>query len=138
MMEAVYTSEELRKIDIEIPKEYWKTHKSEIHVMNYNESQFIGKLENIQELYNSGVRVVKIKFEGIDNWNRPVFKHVDSSQRYGDVNNLFSYEPNESKFKEFMKLWKEDPKKHIEYLGRSFGCEPEGGLSDKIKLEIIE
>ena len=35
--------------------------------------------------------VLKIKFIGIDEWNRPIFKPVDKSKNYylSDVNHLF-------------------------------------------------
>lgn len=84
--------------------------------------------------------IVEIKFEGIDDWNRPVFKDVKSNMRYGDVNNLFSYhdiEDNE-KFKSFLLSYKENPRFYLEYFGRSFGCEPNGGLPKNIELKIID
>ena len=36
--------------------------------------------------------IIKIKFRGIDSWNRPVFKNIDSKSHYGSVNTLFNYE----------------------------------------------
>lgn len=84
--------------------------------------------------------IVEIKFEGIDDWNRPVFKDTKSNIRYGDVNNLFSYHDIEEndKWKKTLKLYKENPHFYLEYFGRSFGCEPNGGLPKNIKLKIVE
>tara|TARA_R110000851_G_scaffold202455_2_gene354205 strand:+ start:1432 stop:1821 length:390 start_codon:yes stop_codon:yes gene_type:complete len=85
--------------------------------------------------------IVEIKFEGIDYWNRPVFKDTKSDIRYGDVNNLFSYHEIEElndKWKKFLEMYKENPHFYLQYFGRSFGCEPNGGLPNNIKLKIVE
>ncbi len=36
LMKSVYSKEELRNIDCAIPMEYWETHETYWHVMNYN------------------------------------------------------------------------------------------------------
>lgn len=86
------------------------------------------------------MRVVKIQFEGIDNWYRPIFREVNSKNRFGDVNNLFSYHhPDENaKLKNYLKKCKQDPNNYLEWFGTGFGCEPHGGLGDDIKLQIVD
>lgn len=75
-----------------------------------------------------------IKFKGIDDWNRPVFKDVDSNLYFGDVNKLFDWStPKE----EVIKWYKED-NGGLEYFGQSFDCEPYGGRSEDWKFNIIE
>ena len=77
------------------------------------------------------MKTVKIKFEGIDDWNRPVYKDVDSKSRYGDTNKLFSWDATKEKVDNyFLKNTDE-----LCYFGESFNCEPNGGLN--VKLEII-
>jgi hypothetical protein len=86
------------------------------------------------------MRIIEIKFEGIDNWNRPIFKDVNSKWRFGDVNNLFSYHDIEEddKFKQFLVDYKKTPNYYLQYFGSSFGCEPNGGLADDIQLKIVD
>ena len=86
------------------------------------------------------MRIVKIQFEGIDNWNRPIFREVSSKNRFGDVNNLFSYNhPNENgKLKNYLKKCKQNPNIYLEWFGTGFGCEPHGGLCYDIKLQIVD
>ena len=81
-------------------------------------------------------RIIEIKFEGIDDWNRPVFKSTKSKHRFGDVNNLFSY--NEFKENKIIEQYKNNPNDYLVYFGQSFNCEPNGGLQEDIKLVIIE
>jgi hypothetical protein len=83
--------------------------------------------------------IVKIKFEGIDDWHRPIFRQLKSNIRYGDVNNLFSYSEIEGdKWNKFIEMYKEKPSAYLEYFGTQFNCEPNGGLPKNITLEIIE
>ena len=37
----------------------------------------------------------KVKFEGIDDFNRPVFKSVNNRNRYGSTDELFSHDEKE-------------------------------------------
>ena len=62
----------------------------------------------------------KIKFEGIDNWNRPVFKAKDSRERFGCIHELFDYDATEMDV--LSKVNEED----LCYFGNSFNCEPMG------------
>ena len=75
--------------------------------------------------------IVNIKFEGIDDWHRPIFKS-EKNNRYGDVNCTKTGKPDE--VKEFYR-------KNIyllEYFGNRFGCEPNGGYIKGVELNIID
>lgn len=56
MMKLVYSAKELRNIDVAIPKVYWDGKDKSIqvdtaiHVVNYNEPNRMGKLENMEEI----------------------------------------------------------------------------------------
>ncbi len=79
-------------------------------------------------------KIIKIKFVGVDNWNRPVFRNIESKSHYGSVSTLF---PWESKEEEVVKYFKENIDE-LEYFGNHFGCEPMGGLDSRLKLEIVD
>lgn len=49
-MAIVYTKEELNHIDSAIPIEYWGKIETYNHVMNYNEPNRMGKLENMYDI----------------------------------------------------------------------------------------
>lgn len=81
---------------------------------------------------------INIKFEGIDDWNRPVFKCVDEkykSIRFGSTNKLFNWNTPE---KEIIDYFKSTTVDALEYFGHSFGCEPNGGILKGLVLNIIE
>lgn len=61
-----------------------------------------------------------IKFEGIDSWNRPVFKEEQSNCRYGCLDKLFPYDATTQQIKEIVTEW------DLVYFGNSFDCEPMG------------
>ena len=61
----------------------------------------------------------KLYFCGIDNWNRPIFKNED--KYYGSVMMLFDYEATKEEVLNILQV------ENLEYFGRSFGCEPQGG-----------
>ena len=64
--------------------------------------------------------MIEIKFEGIDSWNRPVFKNIKSKSRYGCVFVLFDFYAPEKEV-----LSKIDEKSLL-FFGNKFGCEPLG------------
>lgn len=80
---------------------------------------------------------IQIKFRGIDDWNRPVFKCIDpryKSLYFGDVNKLWDWNENTDVVTNYYK----EHVDALEYFGDSFNCEPHGGLDSRIKLEIID
>lgn len=82
----------------------------------------------------------KIKFRGIDDYNRPVYKYVDNNIYIGSTDVLFPCEkiaPNGTA-KEINAYFRENLDKLV-YFGLTFNCEPEGGrFKDNIKFEIID
>lgn len=80
------------------------------------------------------MKTIKIKFRGIDNWNRPVFKDVNSKSHFGSTCRLFGYEEDPEKVKKFFRA---NPGE-LEYFGAYFGCEPNGGLKEGTTFEIID
>jgi hypothetical protein len=75
--------------------------------------------------------IVKIKFKGIDDWHRPVFKAVYSNTYYGDCDGRKTGKPED-----VIAFYKENIS-FLEYFGEHWNCEPNGGLNSNIKLEII-
>lgn len=74
-----------------------------------------------------------LKFRGIDDWNRAVFKDVDGFAHFGDVNHLWDWNtPKE----DVIKHYQEDDG-GLEYFGISFDCEPTGGRSSIWKFNFI-
>lgn len=74
-----------------------------------------------------------LKFRGIDDWNRPVFKDVDSSLYFGDTNKLFDWSADAETVSNY---YRNDPS-GLEYFGSSFNCEPHGGINECFKFKII-
>jgi len=64
----------------------------------------------------------KVRFEGIDDFNRPVFKALDNRNRYGSTDELFSHDAKE---KYVLRCMGEI--KTLTYFGKRFNCEPNGG-----------
>lgn len=76
------------------------------------------------------MKTIKIKFKGIDGWNRPVFKTLEAPYRYfGSVTTLFDYGVTED---DVLKKIDEDD---LVYFGNSFDCEPMG--TDSGNIEIV-
>jgi len=71
---------------------------------------------------------MNIQFEGIDDFNRPIFKGIDSNQRFGSVDFLFGYESTE---KEVLDVISEED---LLYFGNTFECEPMGSAAPEINI----
>lgn len=77
---------------------------------------------------------LRLKFVGIDDWNRPVFKRDDKKQYFGDTDNLFDWSATKE---EVLSLYEgKDLHRFICYFGTSFGCEP-SGVEIKKDIKII-
>lgn len=63
-----------------------------------------------------------LKFRGIDDFNRPVFKVLEKNYYIGSTDKLFSSDVKEKEVKEYFK----DRLGELIYFGESFNCEPEG------------
>ena len=68
-----------------------------------------------------------VKFFGIDDWNRPVFK--SKNEFYGSLNKLFDGQTTEEEVLE--KVTEED----LVWFGSEFNCEPMG-TKPQLLLEI--
>ena len=69
---------------------------------------------------------LKIRFVGIDDWNRPVFKGTHSY--YGSVNKIFNYDVSWEEIKNSV------TEKDLVYFGESFNCEPCGNACN-VKID---
>jgi len=80
---------------------------------------------------------IQLKFKGVDDWNRPVFKCIDERYKslyFGDVNKLWSWEHPP---KDIVEYYQKNVGA-LEYFGDHFGCEPHGGMPfTNLQLEII-
>jgi len=86
---------------------------------------------------------IKIKFKGIDSWNRSVFVGQEperyKSSYFGSVDTLFpdkTIAPNNT-VEEIVSYFKENVKE-LQYFGQKFDCEPMGGLASHVKLIITD
>lgn len=71
----------------------------------------------------------RVKFYGVDNFHRPVFKSLDIKKRfYGNVHILFNYDSSEE---EVLKLINED---NLTYFGSKFDCEPWGTSAENLVI----
>ena len=76
-------------------------------------------------------RILKLKFVGIDDWNRPVFKDEGAASPYfyGDTQHLFALDTQEWEVLRFYK--DKDLHESIVFFGNYFGCEPSGEHVDE-------
>jgi hypothetical protein len=72
--------------------------------------------------------MTKVKFHGIDHFNRPIFKEIGSNQFFGNMDNLFSRDAEEKEVLECINS------SDLFYFDRKFGCEPMG---TNCEVEII-
>lgn len=81
------------------------------------------------------MRILNLKFRGVDNFNQPIFKDPNRPAYYGTNDILFSNGENED---EVIKKIKEK-KIRLVYFGSSFNCEPYGlPLHDDVKINFIQ
>ncbi len=69
-----------------------------------------------------------IKFEGIDRWNRPIFKSLETKSRYGSVDHLFNDDSTEDDVLAII------TEKDLLFFGNNFGCEPMGDPTKNLKI----
>lgn len=79
---------------------------------------------------------IKLKFVGFDDWDRPVFQEEGRNHFFGSTNFLGDG-PGTVNGVNVVDFFKEKPKE-IEYFGREFNCEPNGGSSDDWELEFVK
>jgi len=76
--------------------------------------------------------MITIKFEGVDSFNRPIFKDINSKDRYGDTDHLFDTEATEKEV--LTKINIDD----LCFFGKRFGCEPTGTPAGDLKYISID
>ena len=84
------------------------------------------------------MKKIQLKFYGIDYFNRPVYKDVNSKNYYGSANVLFpdrGIAPNNT-IEEINDYFRNNIFQ-LCYFGTSFNCEPYGGSLKNIELIII-
>jgi len=114
---------QISRIDNQDIPSYWILFSEEI----YPDKQ----PRNIWESSITGIHKRQLKFEGIDDWNRPVFKDHNNN-RFGDVDNLFKWGST------FEIVTSKISEKHICYFGSTFGCEPIGTLINPDKIKLVK
>ncbi len=77
------------------------------------------------------MKEMKIKFYGVDDWSRPVFKRLDKKEFYGCVDKLVDYDISNEE------IYKQIKSTDLVYFGNSFGCEPMGTSCPKNESWII-
>lgn len=80
--------------------------------------------------------ILTIQFEGIDFWNRPIFKIEDRNLYMSDVNNLFDAGTTKEQIQEFYK--DKDLREHITIHGADIEDDPLGTrVKSNYELRII-
>lgn len=69
-------------------------------------------------------------FEGIDDWNRPVFKN-ENNTRIGSTDSLFEWRATEEE------VLKKINKANLVYFGNKFNCEPDGTRLNPDKFNLV-
>jgi hypothetical protein len=99
-----------------------------------------GKPVEVKHTVDIGIKLeMKIKFRGIDSFNRPVYKHINSTAHFDSTNTLRTYSRNPGIY-EIMEIdrYFRNNIHELEYFGTSFNCEPHGGENNKYELIIID
>ena len=84
-------------------------------------------------------KIIEIKFKGVDDFNRPVFKVPEQNIYFGSVNTLLpdpKINPNGTV--EEINAYFRKHTDEIEFFGEKFNCEPHGGRSSKWEFKIID
>lgn len=84
-------------------------------------------------------KLFDIKFRGVDDFHRPVYKVVGKQIYFGSTNILWgdpAWLPSKTE-KETNEFFRENPQR-LELFGSSFNCEPNGGNSPKWEFNIID
>lgn len=84
------------------------------------------------------VKTFNVKFVGIDDWGRPVFKIEDKKVYFGSTVTLFpnkSIAPNNTD--EEISNYFRDNTDELELFGERFNCEPHGGHASNWKFNIL-
>ncbi|WP_229086115.1 hypothetical protein [Bacteroides ovatus] len=86
-----------------------------------------------KQLKKTDMKDLRLKFKGIDDWNRPVFMD-DNGRYFGDTDHLFDYTASKDDVLNFYRNMSLN--NCICYFGQQFGCEPMG-IEIKSNVKII-
>jgi len=82
-------------------------------------------------------KIIDIKFRGIDDFNRPVYKDIKSNTYFGSTEKLFSNDTPTKEINDYFSGNLENMDK-LELFGYKFNCEPIGGFNhEKFVLNIL-
>lgn len=84
-------------------------------------------------------RIIQVKYKGIDDWSRPIFKDISASNYFGSCNYLFpnrTIAPRNADI-EIVTFFRENIGE-LEFFGNRFNCEPMGGMPDNVELQIVD
>ncbi len=80
-----------------------------------------------EDCHRGDIKTITIEFAGIDSFNRPVFKDVDTGTFYGNTDLLFALDtPEEYVIREFAQHFPVKGIQELVYFGSTFDCEPMG------------
>ena len=79
--------------------------------------------------------IIQLKFKGIDDWDRPVYKDVNNNMYFGSTVRLVRSKDTIQTLNDYFNEHKEE----LEYFGEEFNCEPHGGMpfKEKVEFEIL-
>lgn len=72
------------------------------------------------------MRDVAIFFEGIDDYNRPIFVERNTLVRFGDTDNLFAWNTSKEDVLLFYRKQNKPLRCLLTIFGKRFNCEPMG------------
>ena len=99
-------------------------------ITNKNSGILFLFLNNLKKI---DMKDLRLKFKGIDDWNRPVFMD-DNGRYFGDTDHLFDYTASKD---DVLNFYRNMPLNNcICYFGQQFGCEPMG-IEIKSNVKII-
>ena len=104
----------------------------------YRRGTFTKNMVNVpllifKQLKKTDMKDSRLKFKGIDDWNRPVFMD-DNGRYFGDTDHLFDYTASKD---DVLNFYRNMPLNNcICYFGQQFGCEPMG-IEIKSNVKII-
>lgn len=99
-------------------------------ITNKNSGILFLFLNNLKKI---DMKDLRLKFKGIDDWNRPVFMD-DNGRYFGDTDHLFDYTASKDDVLNFYRDMLLN--NCICYFGQQFGCEPMG-IEIKSNVKII-
>ena len=114
---------QISTIDNEQIPSYWILFSKEVFPDNCARNIYEKSIEKLHRQ--------QLKFEGVDDWNRPIFKDHNNN-RFGDIDNLFNWGDT------FEIVTSKISEKHICYFGDRFGCEPMGTPINPDKIKLVK